>query len=349
MQLQCRPHIEWSISYSLKQLSDIEPQSLWGRYFANLNFQLNLPNLVEPKSYQPKSHQPTQDYLVFGVGGCRGGVSSLEFPTKSRCRAHFDCYVAGALDKMVTCTLLQLWKLLLISGILLQETTHGNRRMHGSGGLTSVLVLDIDGTVYDDDCLIESQIRDNCHIFSGTFGYSVADSENMHLKFGSTIRGICEYGQPRIKFLDYYNDVYPHLDMSLLRKYSGIKASGNTGYNVEMGDALQSLHHLNCPIVVASNSPVFHVKRVLARLGLTKLKVDAFITPERRNGLTKNEAEFWDPLFELFPPKEHLCTLIDDNGLNVELVRKLGKQQKIKYARKDILRQTSFINPSYDC
>ena len=225
---------------------------------------------------------------------------------------------------VVSSALNRLWKLLLISCILLQENAHGNRRLHKSGGLTSVLVLDIDGTVYDDDCLIESQIRDNCHIFSSTFGYSIADSENMHQKFGSTIRGICEYGQPRIKFLDYYNDVYPHLDMSLLRKYSGIKARGNTGYNVEMGDALNSLHQLDCPIVIASNSPVFHVKRVLARLGLTKLKVAAFITPERRNGLTKNEAAFWDPLFELYPPVKFLCTLIDDNGLNIELVRKLG-------------------------
>ena len=191
--------------------------------------------------------------------------------------------------------------------------------------LTSVLVLDIDGTVYDDDCLVETQIRDNCHIFASSFGYDSEKCEEMHNKYGSTIRGICEYGQPKSTFLNYYNEVYPHLDMSLLRKYSIPNNKGNTGYNVEMGNALHSLHNLDCPIIIASNSPVFHVNRVLTRLGLKKLKIAAFLTPERRGGITKNEPSFWDPLFELYPKDKYLCTLIDDNGLNVRTVRELGK------------------------
>ena len=216
------------------------------------------------------------------------------------------------------------WRVAVICYTLLKDTTLGDIHTAKSSSLSSVLVLDIDGTVYDDDCLIESQIRDNCHIFSRSFGYNIEEAEEMHNKFGSTIRGICEYGQPRSTFLDYYNDVYPYMDMSLLRKYSIPTAKGNTGYNVEMGGALNSLHHLDCPIVVASNSPVFHVNRVLTRLGLSKLKIAAFITPERRGGLTKNEPAFWDPLFELYPKEQYLCTLIDDNALNVQLVRKLG-------------------------
>ena len=147
----------------------------------------------------------------------------------------------------------------------------------------------------------------------------------MHNKYGSTIRGICEYGQPKSTFLNYYNEVYPNLDMSLLRKYSIPNNKGNTGYNVEMGNALHSLHNLDCPIIIASNSPVFHVNRVLTRLGLKKLKIAAFLTPERRGGITKNEPSFWDPLFELYPKDKYLCTLIDDNGLNVRTVRDLGK------------------------
>lgn len=215
-------------------------------------------------------------------------------------------------------------KLILALSLFLYASTLGSLQSSSSGGLRSVLVLDIDGTVYDDDCRIEQQIRDNCHLFASTFGYSASDSEDMHNKFGSTIRGICEYGQPRIKFLDYYNDVYPHLDMGLLRKYSAVSSEGNTGYNIAMGGALNSLHRLDCPIVVASNSPVFHVKRVLTRLGLSQLKVAAFITPERRSGLTKNEPKFWEPLFELYPKDRFLCTLVDDNALNVKLVRELG-------------------------
>ena len=219
------------------------------------------------------------------------------------------------------------WRLLLVCIFLLHHAAHGIiLRPVDPGGIPNVLVLDIDGTVYDDDCHIESQIRDNCHIFSSTFGYTAAESEELHVKYGSTIRGICENGEPRIKFLEYYNDVYPNLDMSLLRKYRASSSKGSTGYNVEMGSALRSLHNMDCPIVVASNSPVFHVKRVLTRLGLSKLKVQAFITPERRGGITKNEAKFWDPLFELYPKDQFLCTLLDDNALNVALVRELGKK-----------------------
>ena len=213
-------------------------------------------------------------------------------------------------------------QLLLLFSLFFHDSTLGSLQPPSPG---RVLVLDIDGTVYDDECQIEQQIRDNCHIFASTFGYSASQSEDLHNLYGSVIRGICEYGQPRIKFLDYYNDVYPHLDMSLLRKYSSVSSEGNTGYNIAMGGALNSLHRLDCPIVVASNSPVFHVKRVLTRLGLSQLKVAAFITPERRSGFTKNEPEFWDPLFELYPQDRFLCTLIDDNGLNVDLVRELGK------------------------
>jgi FMN phosphatase YigB (HAD superfamily) len=219
--------------------------------------------------------------------------------------------------------------MLLVAYLLLKDTILGNIQSPPRSSLSSVLVLDIDGTLYDDDCLIESQIRDNCHIFSRTFGYNVQESEDMHNKFGSTIRGICEYGQPKLTFLDYYNDVYPNMDMSLLRKYSIPSANKNTGYNVEMGSALSSLHQFDCPIVVASNSPIFHVNRVLTRLGLSKLKVAAFLTPERRGGLTKNEPAFWDPLFEMYPRNEYICTLIDDNALNVKLVRQLGTRAKI--------------------
>ena len=183
--------------------------------------------------------------------------------------------------------------------------------------------------LYDDDCLIESQIRDNCHAFAHQgFGYDAEQSEELHRQYGSTIRGICELGRPRSTFLDYYNDVYPGIDMSWLRKYSSGAVGTSTGYSsgehLAMRASFDTLHNFDCPVVVASNSPVFHVKRVLTRLGLANLKVASFITPERRGGITKNEPSFWDPLFELYPRDQYSCCLIDDNSLNVALVRTLG-------------------------
>ena len=117
--------------------------------------------------------------------------------------------------------------------------------------------------------------------------------------------------------------------MSLLRKYSmqhGVN-SIHTGYSsntAAMRKCLDTLHDMDCPVVIASNSPVFHVKRVLTRLGLSNLNVAAYLTPERRGGITKCEAAFWDPLFDLYPKDKYTCCLIDDNGLNVQLVRTLG-------------------------
>jgi FMN phosphatase YigB (HAD superfamily) len=46
--------------------------------------------------------------------------------------------------------------------------------------------------------------------------------------------------------------------------------------------SLEKISSLGFPIVIASNSPVFHVRRVLNRLGLAKLPIAAIITPERK-------------------------------------------------------------------
>lgn len=191
-----------------------------------------------------------------------------------------------------------------------------------SQNIQRVLVLDVDGTLYDNDCFIEDQIRDNCHVFAEKFGCDPKTSDDLHKKYGSTICGICENGASREVVMDYYNEVYPRLDMSRLKKYS--KIEGNSGYSVEIRSALKALRKFKCPIVIASNSPVFHVQRVLTRIGLGDLPVSSFLTPERRGGLTKCERAFWDPLFDLFPKEKFECTLVDDNSLNIKTVRKIG-------------------------
>jgi hypothetical protein len=40
-----------------------------------------------------------------------------------------------------------------------------------------VLILDIDGTLYDDDCKIETQIAEGCFLFASQFGYSIEESK----------------------------------------------------------------------------------------------------------------------------------------------------------------------------
>lgn len=195
---------------------------------------------------------------------------------------------------------------------------------------TEVLVLDVDGTLYEDDCSIETQIKDNCHKFAyDKYGLDTNEAQAMHYKWGATIRGIVESGYERnATYTNYYNQVYPHLDMGRLRKYSSSEPGQSTGYNhgaeLQKKRVLRSLHFLKNPIVVASNSPIFHVKRAFTRLGLAKLNASAFITPERRGGIIKTEAAFWNPLFALYPQNEYQCTLVDDNALNVKLAKDLG-------------------------
>lgn len=205
-----------------------------------------------------------------------------------------------------------------------------------------VLVLDVDGTLYDDDCEIESQIKDNCEVFAlHNFNISAEESQALHNKYGSTVRGLyMDYTKSESRsevFTNYYNDVYPQLNMNLLHKYriKSRKLTSGTGYsdNVvnkaiktrQSHEALFRISNHGIPIVIASNSPVFHVKRVLSRLGLAKLPIHSIITPERRIGLTKCEKEFWKSLLSLFPIEDgYECTLIDDNFLNCKIVESLG-------------------------
>jgi FMN phosphatase YigB (HAD superfamily) len=197
----------------------------------------------------------------------------------------------------------------------------------GNSTLQAVLVLGVDGTLYDDTCLIEQQIKSNCHVFSRQFGYSMDECEDMHKQYGSTIGGICLQGEPRTTVRDYYNDVYPDLDMRRLQKYSDA-ATESSGYaivqDVLAQRALHGIAALGIPIVICSNSPMFHVKRVLNRIGLADLDVAAYVTPEQRGGLTKREEPFWDALLELYPADTFHMTLIDDNALNIETVETLG-------------------------
>ena len=195
-------------------------------------------------------------------------------------------------------------------------------------GRTPVLVLDLDGTLYEDDMLIETQIRDNCHIWGKDFDLTPDRCQEMHEKYGSTIFGVLqELNQPFAETVtEYYNRVYPFMDMRRLRKYSFTGSTDDSGYshNSHDGDLLRSLHDFPCEIVIASNSPIFHVKRCLTRLGIANLNVSAFITPERVGGILKTDERFWKPLFDLYPKDSYQCTLIDDNGLNIEIVRSLG-------------------------
>jgi hypothetical protein len=163
-----------------------------------------------------------------------------------------------------------------------------------------ILILDVDGTLYGDSCGIEAEIKNRCHQYSEQFfNCSATICEEMHKSVGSSVIGLSDLtergkhlGRAHV-FREYYNTVYPDLKMDSLLPYNGeLIKSGPllTGYGMspltqKICRGLRSLikiSSLGIPIVIASNSPVFHVCRVLNRIGLARLPVAAIITPERK-------------------------------------------------------------------
>jgi hypothetical protein len=172
--------------------------------------------------------------------------------------------------------------------------------------------------LYEDKCEIESQLKANAEDFSAAFGYSTEQSIRLHNTYGSVLLGIlAERTHDRNTVRDYYNKVYADVNMMKLRGYSQ-DIKDWSGYHLHNSKILKSLFKFkDFKIVVASNSPKYHVDRVLRRLGLHTLSISAYLTPERRNGFIKNQPEFWEPLFELFPSEQYSMTLLDDNAKNV--------------------------------
>lgn len=163
-----------------------------------------------------------------------------------------------------------------------------------------ILILDVDGTLYGDSCGIETEIKNRCHEYSEQyFNCSAAICEEMHKSVGSSVIGLSDLtergrqlGRAHV-FREYYNTVYPDLKMESLFPYNGeLIKSGPllTGYGMSPLTqkicrglrSLEKISSLGIPIVIASNSPVFHVRRVLNRIGLARLPIAAIITPERK-------------------------------------------------------------------
>jgi FMN phosphatase YigB (HAD superfamily) len=145
----------------------------------------------------------------------------------------------------------------------------------------------------------------------------------LHVHYGSTIRGIIENGAPKSIYQDYSNEIFSRLDLQQLNKYTD-SLYDSTGYTFETFSALKCLPYIKYPIVIASNSPKYHVKRVLARLGLINLPISMYLTPDTQNGCTKCEPGFWNSFFAKYPLTDYSPSLIDDSKLNIIAVRKFG-------------------------
>lgn len=169
---------------------------------------------------------------------------------------------------------------------------------------TSVLVLDVDNTLYDEQhAKIEQQIVQRTHSYCETVLNLLTDqADDLFRAYGSTIEGlrhtIWKDLSPEMlqDHMDgFYHHVYGPIDpSSLLLGNSETETTGSTGYSHDANAvAVARKHRLtrlllqHCPdsIVLASNSPSWHVQKVLCALGMSQLSdksTSLLFTPDQR-------------------------------------------------------------------
>jgi len=209
------------------------------------------------------------------------------------------------------------------------------------------LILDIDSTLYNEkDCNIETRIRNNIYRFGETLGFKDRISEIFYSKYGSSIYGMekDEFNEQHFDLLfrdltlvHFYNSAY-RINSGLLNlvQYSSMDTEtiGVTGYSrsiitdhykaVIALQLLSAVSGLNIAVIVMSNSPRYHIKRILNRLGLQNLLVAAIISPEQCGGQSKSHVGYWHEASRTLSSHNLLATLFDDNSRNIAAARDMG-------------------------
>jgi len=212
----------------------------------------------------------------------------------------------------------------------------------------SVLVIDVDNCLYNEQDLqtnglrgIEEQIVGNIHRFGARyFNFTPDILEEMHRRHGSTIEGLrhvmrerrdSEENMERV-LRQFYLEVYQDIDVSILLPQFSTHAR-NTGYNHnqshrKMQYIATQLKALRTPLYFASNSPKFHVLRILSALGLSDVPYHGLITPDSISSAalmypTKNHPTiFYQELLTKFP--QHHIVLLDDSLYNLDKAIEVG-------------------------
>ena len=222
------------------------------------------------------------------------------------------------------------------------------RRQHGAKGclclrggyeeVPQVIVLDVDGTLYGSASGIEQQIVANIHRFAlSCKQLTPDDADALHSKYGSTIAGLkTEHALSRDDEERFYREVYSAIDYSGLLDSDG--AEGDSSGYKHSASVRAILQRCDARLALASNSPSWHVQRVLTLMGLADLDWCLQLTPDVREGLTKSDPLFWSPLVEQYQPLRegsgwggvwaqggyYHVDLLDDSQKNLAVAELLG-------------------------
>ena len=160
----------------------------------------------------------------------------------------------------------------------------------------------------------------------------------------------------------FFREVHDSISLSCLRECSLIShATGTslTGYdNLDIQshraalDSLKALASCDIPIVIASNSPAAHVRRVLDLLGLSEMQTSLLSTPDVNGQRTsKSDKNFWKVLLSKYPPDVYNITLLDDSMVNCDVANEVGidathVNNEVTFATA-LLKFLDLLNPEY--
>ena len=214
-----------------------------------------------------------------------------------------------------------------------------------------VIVLDVDNTLYSEESLrsqagcssrlgIEEQIVRNIHAYcQDNLSLNKDQADELHHMFGSTIEGLRHtLGQDltarkmATKLKHCYENIYDGFDYSsLLNLHQAQSHQQSTGYS-HQGDEIAQLRDLletqSIPLYLASNSPSWHVKKVIQALGLMNIPWKGVVSPDqdRESVLVKGSSDTSKSKYHVYPTK-YSPSLFYQSILNIN---KNGQSTKSK-------------------
>jgi FMN phosphatase YigB (HAD superfamily) len=154
-------------------------------------------------------------------------------------------------------------------------------------------------------------------------------------RYGSTIQGLVQTGRMTPELLQqFYSEVYQDIDLSGLSSCDANSSQHGdaTGYRHRLA-WVQMLRDLPCPKYIASNSPAYHVHRVLAALGLADVHwngklcatPDCTTNNDVKTSLTKANAAFYSSILHNHAANAGWdVIMLDDSTVNLDVARKCG-------------------------
>ncbi len=157
-------------------------------------------------------------------------------------------------------------------------------------------------------------------------GLDVDACDDLRSRYSSTIAGLVSEGILKEEAVaSFYRRVYENVELKplLLHSYGrGDGGSAGLHYGVVWRRLLKGLQ---CPKFLVSDSPSWHVHRILSALGLADLEWDGILTPDLRQWSTKaSPLQFYAPAVQMAGGDVSCLSLIDDSEAALAAASRVG-------------------------